>query len=342
MDNVNLAIIGAGRMGKLHANNFEYIKNSKVKAIVDKDEVSGKKLANDVNAEYYNDYTMALEDKEVDAIIIATPILSHKKFIIEGIQAGKHVFCEKPLTLTMEDAYEIKNVIKNHDKKFQLAFMRRFDEDFLFAKNKIEEGAIGTPVYIRSTGRDPGLPPVPGWGAEPEKCGDISFELCSHDYDSIRWLLNDEVSEVYAKSNILSSHEEAKITGGKMISDTLVISLQFSRGALGSIDGLLNIKYGYDARMEIVGDQGVLLVGTPNYNNVVMGNNNKVLEAISSPSFIDRFKDAYVKETQHFISCIREDKEPKVGIKDGIEAVRIAYKVNQSIDLNKPVKLRRE
>jgi len=341
MINVNLAIIGAGRMGKLHANNFNHIHSSNVAAIVDTQEELGKKLANDVDAVYYNDFQKALEDENIDAIVIATPILTHKKFIIEGIKAGKHVFCEKPLTLTMENANEIKEVIENKNKKFQLAFMRRFDEDFLFAKNKIKEGAIGTPVFIRSTGRDPGLPPVPGWGAEPEKCGDISFELCSHDYDSMRWIMDDEVTEVYAKSDILSSHEEAELTGGKMISDTLVISLQFSRGALGSVDGLLNIKYGYDARMEIVGDQGVLLVGTPNYNNVILGTNEKVLESISSPSFIDRFKDAYVKEAEHFIDCILNDEEPKVGIKDGLEAVRIAYKVNQSIDLNKPVQLRR-
>src|SRR6056297_2899947 len=341
MINVNLAIIGAGRMGKLHANNFNHIHSSNVAAIVDTQEELGKKLANDVDAVYYNDFQKALEDENIDAIVIATPILTHKKFIIEGIKAGKHVFCEKPLTLTMENANEIKEVIENKNKKFQLAFMRRFDEDFLFAKNKIKEGAIGTPVFIRSTGRDPGLPPVPGWGAEPEKCGVISFELCSHDYDSMRWIMDDEVTEVYAKSDILSSHEEAELTGGKMISDTLVISLQFSRGALGSVDGLLNIKYGYDARMEIVGDQGVLLVGTPNYNNVILGTNEKVLESISSPSFIDRFKDAYVKEAEHFIDCILNDEEPKVGIKDGLEAVRIAYKVNQSIDLNKPVQLRR-
>jgi len=281
MINVNLAIIGAGRMGKLHANNFNHIHSSNVAAIVDTQEELGKKLANDVDAVYYNDFQKALEDENIDAIVIATPILTHKKFIIEGIKAGKHVFCEKPLTLTMENANEIKEVIENKNKKFQLAFMRRFDEDFLFAKNKIKEGAIGTPVFIRSTGRDPGLPPVPGWGAEPEKCGDISFELCSHDYDSMRWIMDDEVTEVYAKSDILSSHEEAELTGGKMISDTLVISLQFSRGALGSVDGLLNIKYGYDARMEIVGDQGVLLVGTPNYNNVILGTNEKVLKRIT-------------------------------------------------------------
>ena len=341
MININLAIIGAGRMGKLHANNFNHIHSSNVKAIVDTEEELGIELANEVDAEYYNDIQNVFDDESIDAIVIATPILTHKDFIIEGIKAGKHVFCEKPLTLTMENANEIKNVIESHNKKFQLAFMRRFDEDFLFAKNKIEKGAIGTPVFIRSTGRDPGLPPVPGWGAEPEKCGDISFELCSHDYDSMRWMFDDEVTEVYAKSDILSSHKEAELTGGKMISDTLVISLQFSRGALGSVDGLLNIKYGYDARMEIVGDQGVLLIGTPNYNNVVLGTNNKVLESISSPSFIDRFKNAYVKEAEHFIHCILNDEEPKVGINDGLEAVRIAYKVNESIDINKPVQLRR-
>jgi len=338
MGNVNIAVIGAGRMGQLHANNFAKKTNkSKVIAVADQNKKLAKQLSQEIGAKMYTNIQDILDIDAVDAVCIATPVSTHKKIIIKALKANKHVFCEKPLTLKVDDAYEIMKAVKDSKCYFQLGFMRRFDEDFMAAKEKLQEGIIGTPVFIRSSGRDPGLPPVPGWGSRPKECGDISFELCSHDYDSMRWLLNDDIKKVFAQAAILSSKDVAVKCDGTMINDSIVVSLEFNRGAFGSIDGLLNIKYGYDARVEIVGEEGIIIIGGINYKNIIYGGKDKLLKFPSAPSFVDRFKHAYDEEAQHFIDCIVKGEFPKVGAEDGLHAVKVASAVNRSIELKQPV-----
>ena len=332
---VNIAIIGAGRMGTLHGINFsKKVSNSRVVAVVDQNKELSEKLSNELEAKAYSDIEHVLTLPELDAVCISTPIKTHKEFSLKALQAGKHVLCEKPLTLTVADAEEILQTVISSGCVFQLAFMRRFDDGFEAARQKIKQGAIGQPVFIRSSGRDPGLPPVPGWGSDPDACGDISFELCSHDYDSMRWLMEDEVKKVYAQAGILSSRDIAD-KFGRMINDTIVISMEFERGALGSVDGLLNIKYGYDARVEIVGDEGIILVGEIRHTDITWGGKSRVLSFPTSPSFVDRFSCAYIKEAQHFVDCIIDGKKPAVGIEDGLAAVKIAAAVNQSVRTGK-------
>ncbi|WHH58508.1 Gfo/Idh/MocA family oxidoreductase [Petroclostridium sp. X23] len=338
MNNVNVAVIGAGRMGWLHAGNFHgKVSKGKVAAVVDQNKESADKLGSHLGAEVFSQVDDILMRPDIHAICISTPIGTHKELSLKALKAKKHVFCEKPLTLTVADAEEIAAAVKESGCCYQLGFMSRFDDAFEAAKEALEQGVVGTPVFIRSTSRDPGLPPVPGWGANPEACGDISFELCSHDYDRMCWLMDDKVRKVYAQAGILSSKDVAARCGGKMINDTLVINMEFCKGALGSVDGLLNIKYGYDARVEVVGDEGVIVIGDMGHVDVISANKSKKLSVPASPSFIDRFKHAYVKEAQHFIDCIIEHRNPKVGAEDGLQAVKIAAAVNKSIQLGQSV-----
>lgn len=338
MDFINIAIIGAGRMGTLHAINFSRkVSRSRVVAVVDSNKELADKLARETGARAYSDINEVFELSTVDAVCIATPISSHKEYILKAISTKKHMFCEKPLTLTEADGIEIVEATKKSRCCFQLGYLRRFDDAFEVAKEKLAKGDIGNPVFIRSTGRDPGLPPVPGWGSDPDSCGDISFELCSHDYDSMRWLMDDEVVKVYAQAGILSSKDVATKYGGKMINDTLVSLMVFSRGAFGSVDGLLNIKYGYDARVEVVGDEGIITIGSMRNIDVTWGSKNKVLSFPASPSFLDRFHYAYIKEVQHFVDCVIEGKKPKVGAEDGLATLKIASAVNKSIKLGQSV-----
>ncbi|MFE4140440.1 Gfo/Idh/MocA family oxidoreductase [Peribacillus sp. YIM B13472] len=338
MKKINIAIIGAGRMGQLHAKNFEYfVYGANIKAVCDQEKALAQKLAIEVEGEVYSDVSVLLLDESIDAVVITTPVQTHKTFVLQALEAGKHVFCEKPLCLNIEDANDMYQKAKETKKVFQVGYMRRFDKGYETAKQKISEGAIGTPVFIRSTSRDPGLPPVPGWGCFPEKSGDISFELCSHDYDSIRWLLDDEVESVFGQAAVLSSIKEKEICGGTMMNDTIALTLKFSRGALGTVEGLLNIKYGYDARTEIIGDEGVISIGQMNYIDVVTGTSEHKISLPTAPSFTDRFAEAYIKEGQHFIDCILNGQTPIVGVRDGLEAVKIAAAVNKSIQLAAPV-----
>jgi myo-inositol 2-dehydrogenase/D-chiro-inositol 1-dehydrogenase/scyllo-inositol 2-dehydrogenase (NAD+) len=328
---INIAVIGAGRMGTLHSRNFaKRVSRSRVTSILDSDRALAEKLASELNAAAFTDIDTMLSSADIDAVCISTPIATHKEFSLKALKAKKHVLCEKPLTLTVEDAQEIIAARDNSGCFFQLAFMRRFDDSFIAAKQKLDQGLIGEPVFIRSSGRDPGLPPVPGWGSDPDACGDISFELCSHDYDSMQWLLGSNIKKVYAQAGILSSKDVAAKLD-KMINDTIVINAEFESGTLGSIDGLLNIKYGYDARVEIVGDEGIIFIGDPRHMDVTWGGREKVLTFPTCPAFSDRFSQAYVKQAQHFIDCIIENKTPIVGAEDGLSAVKVALAVNESI-----------
>lgn len=338
---LSIAIIGAGRMGALHGTNFaKRVPGAAVRMVVDSNRAMAEKLAAELGASASDRFEDALGSPEIDAIVISTPVFTHKEFCIKAAAAGKHIFCEKPLTLNSSDADEIVAAVKASGVKFLMAYMTRFDRSFEAGKARLEQQVVGNPVFVRSTGRDPGLPPVPGWGSDPEACGDISFELCSHDYDRLRWLLRDEVKQVYARAGILSSQEIAKQCGGKMINDTLVVMLEFTRGALASVDGLLNIKYGYDARVEVVGDQGLLSIGDVKYVDVGVAGPGKAYAAAVAPSFIDRFHEAYIKEAQHFVDCILLDRPCRVTVDDGAAAVRIAHAVNQSIRTGQPITLR--
>jgi len=334
---INVAIIGAGRMGTLHGINFaRKVSKSRVVAVVDQVRQMAEKLGGELGAEVFTNIDDVLTMPNVDAICISTPVGTHKEFSLKALKAKKHVLCEKPLTLTISDAEEIIEAVEKSGCFFQLAFMRRFDEGFVAAKEKLDEGLIGEPVFIRSTGRDPGLPPLGSWGSDPDACGDISFELCSHDYDSMRWLMGDEVKKVYAQAGILSSKDIAN-KFDKMINDTIVVLMEFHSGALGSVEGLLNIKYGYDARVEIVGNEGIIFIGDPRHMDVTWGGKNRVLSFSASPSFTDRFSYAYVREAQHFVDCIIEGRKPAVGAEDGLAAVEIAVAVNQSIKTGRTV-----
>ncbi|MBE3580068.1 MAG: Gfo/Idh/MocA family oxidoreductase [Thermoanaerobacteraceae bacterium] len=338
---IGIGIVGTGRMGQLHATNFHgKVAGSQVMAVADEIWDRAQELGQKLNVKkVYKDYRNLLEDPRVDAIVICTPVLTHKQIILDALAAGKHILCEKPLTLTVEDAEDLYRAIEGSNVVFQLAFMRRFDEAFMVARDKIQEGVIGRPVFVRSTGRDPGLPPIPGWGADPDACGDIAFELCSHDYDSMQWLIDSDIINVYARAAILSSIEVAKKYGGKMINDTLVVLTEFANGALGSIDGLLNIKYGYDARVEVVGDEGSLFIGALENVDIMLARGDRHFAMPSAPSFIDRFAQAYVKEAEHFVNCVLNSRKPRVGILDGVKAVKVASAVNESLRTGAPVSL---
>ena len=331
---VGIGIVGAGRMGCLHAFNLS--KFGTIVAVADAKPKLAQELANQYGAEPYDNYMSLVRNRNVDAVCICTPVVMHKEIVLEALDAKKHILCEKPLTLTVDDANIICEAIDKSGIVFVMGFMRRFDEDFMQSKKEIMRGKIGNIVYIRSSGRDPGLPPVPGWGSDPDKCGDISFELCSHDYDSIQWLLSSDIKRVYAKAGILSSAVLAR-KYKKMINDTLVVVVEFDNGALGSIDGLLNIKYGYDARVEVVGEKGMIGIGSLQRHGFFMAGTDKLVSMKTPVSFFDRFAKAYTAEAKHFVNCIINGDRSLAGAVDGLKAVRVASAVNESIKTGRQV-----
>jgi len=198
MKKVKFCLIGAGRAGMVNARNFEFnIAESEVVAVVDPNLEAARKAAEELNAnDYYSNLNEALIKSNFDAVCISAPTFVHCEVVVKAAEAGKHIYSEKPLSISLEEADKMERAIKENKVKFQIDFMRRFDKNFLRAKKLIEEGAIGTPILIKSVGRGPGLPPE--WYVDLSKSNGLLAEVNSHDFDSIRWLIGSNFKQVHA------------------------------------------------------------------------------------------------------------------------------------------------
>ena len=331
MAKIGVGVVGLGRIGRLHAEIIKYrIDEAELVAVSDVVEELVKNVGEKLRVKGYTDYEKMLEDEKVDAVIISVPTFLHKDMIIKAIEYGKHVFVEKPMTVTVEEAKEVVNAVKKHDVKLQVGFNRRFDYAYRNAKKYIEEGKIGEPIAYIAVARDPGAPP--SWAADPKKSGGIFLDMLSHDFDMARYLLNDEVVEVYVVGgNYLYGELKAK---GDL--DVVSIAFKFSKGAQGLIHGTRKFPYGYELRTEVYGSEGVVYVGS-NIDNMLALGTKQGLTYFGAPWFEKRFYDAYVEELKAFIKSIIEDTEPPVTVVDGLRTVQIAeacwrsYKEGRSV-----------
>jgi len=337
MKKVKFCLIGAGRAGMVNARNFEFnIAESEVVAVVDPNLEAARKAAEELNAnDYYNSLDEALIESDFDAICIGAPTFVHCEVVVKAAEAGKHIYSEKPLSISLEEADKMEKTIKKNKVKFQIDFMRRFDKNFLRAKKFIKEGAIGTPILIKSVGRGPGLPPE--WYADLKKSNGLLAEVNSHDFDSIRWLIGSDFKQVYA----LADNFKLPQYKGKYpdFYDTVAVILKFENGVLGMVDGCCPATYGYDVRVEILGTEGMLQIGSKQAYSVLVWNKDKNIISEGNQSWKTLFKDAYEEGARHFVSCILTDSEPKVGIIDGKKAVEIVVAANRSIKSGKPIDL---
>jgi len=336
MNKVKFCLVGAGRAGMVDARNFEFnIEESEMVAVVDPNEKNGKEAAKELRAEYFVDFKEAQNNIDFDAVCIGAPTFVHAGAILEAAKAEKHIFTEKPLSITVDEAQKIEKAVKKNNVKFQIGFMRRFDENFLRAKKLIEEGAIGEPTLIKSVGRGPGLPPE--WYADISKSNGLLAEVNSHDFDSMRWLIGSEFKEIYAVAdNFKVDDYKDKYPG---FYDTVAATVKFENGVLGTVDGCCPATYGYDARVEILGTEGMLMIGAKEKNSVLVWNKEQEIVQDGNTSWRALFKDAYLAEANHFIDCVINDKKPKVNEMDGKKAVEIVVAGNKSIQEKRPVKL---
>ena len=334
---VGICLVGVGRAGAVHGKNYSgCIIGAKVVAVVDAVPEAAAKAAEEYGAEnWYTDHKEALKQKDVDAVVISTPTFTHAKITIDAAEAGKHVFCEKPMTLTLREADEMIAAARKACVKLQMGFMRRFDAEFQVAKQKIEEGIIGKPSIIKSTGRGPGMPPP--WACDPKTAIGMLAEVNSHDFDSVRWLMGSDIKRVYAEVEAIAVPElKDKYPD---FYDNAVVTLRFANGSLGLIDSGCPVKYGYDARVEVLGTEGVMLIGELKYQAVVICKKETGVYTSTFPSWRDRFKEAYLEEDKHFIDCIINDKNPLVSGEDGRTALEAVLAATKSFKEGKPVTL---
>ena len=331
MKPVTFGIIGAGRIGKLHADNLlSRVDGARLKAItdpfLDEDWAASRNIPLTGK-----DHRILLDDPEIDAILIGSPSAEHAPQMIECAETGKHIFCEKPIAL---DPEIIRNALAEVDKsgvKLQVGFNRRFDPNFAAVQQQVASGALGDPHIIRITSRDPAPPPAEYVAGS----GGMFLDMTIHDFDMARFLSRSEVTEVHAYGAVLVDPEIGK--AGDI--DTAVISLKFANGALGIIENSRKAVYGYDQRVEVFGAKGTAMADNNTPTSMIVLNESGTIRDKPLYFFLERYKTAFVSEMQAFVDAIREDKPTLVSGKDGLVPVLIAMAAKESLKTGKPVQV---
>ena len=334
---LGICLIGAGRAGMIHGLNFKKsVSNAEMVAVVDPFEETAQKACKTLEIDkYYTDYKKAFEDDTVDAVIIVTPTIFHKDIAVAAAYAGKHIFCEKPMAMNEDECEQMIVAAAKNKVKLQIGFMRRFDASFIEAKQIISNGEIGDVVLVRSLTRGPSKPQE--WMYDIDKSNGPLAEVNSHDIDSARWFAESELKSVYA---IAGNYRSKEIAGEfPKFYDNVLVNGIFLNGVQFGMDGAQYVKYGYDARVEILGTDGVIMLGQTQKNSVVVCNKDKKMIRPFMNSWTHLFSEAYLAEDEHFIDCILEDKPPKVCGMDGKMAVKIVRACNLSISDNRIVEL---
>ncbi|MFC3803433.1 Gfo/Idh/MocA family oxidoreductase [Cohnella sp. GCM10012308] len=334
---IGVCIIGAGRAGMIHAANFrKNVPLARLVAVVDPNQETAASAAKELGIDrYYTDYKQALEDAEIDAVVVVTPTIYHRDIVVASALAGKHVLCEKPMAINERECDEMIAACEAAGVTLQVAFMRRFDESFVEAKRAIDEGAIGEVVLVKSLTRGPSQP-MP-WMYDLAKSNGPLAEVNSHDIDTIRWFSGSEVSEVYAiGGNYRNRHVSADFPD---FYDNVSLTARFANGAQASIDGAVAVRYGYDSRVEILGTEGVIFLGQTHEKTTIIAGPDRLLRRPFMNSWRSLFKEAYLAEDTDFIAAILEGRPPRVTGHDGKMAVRVVEAGNASIKTGAPVKL---
>jgi myo-inositol 2-dehydrogenase/D-chiro-inositol 1-dehydrogenase len=330
---VNVGVIGAGRIGKLHAENLAYrIPEANVIAIADVVLEAAEKCAAGFQIpSAVKDYREIMENPGVEAVIICSSTDTHSQMIEEAAAAGKHIFCEKPIDFDLARIDRALEAVDKAGVKLQVGFNRRFDPNFKRVREVVAAGEIGTPHILRITSRDPAPPPI----AYIKVSGGIFLDMTIHDFDMARYLIGSQVSEIYAAGGVMVDPEIGR--AGDI--DTAVITLRFENGTIGTIDNSRKAVYGYDQRVEVFGSEGMVAVSNNTPDTAVYSNAKGVHSSLPLFFFVERYTESYIAEMKEFIGCIQQDQRPSVTGVDGRIPVVMGYAAMKSYKENRPVKL---
>ncbi|WP_407272093.1 inositol 2-dehydrogenase [Radiobacillus sp. PE A8.2] len=332
MSNLTVGIVGAGRIGQLHADNIISSAKMTLKALADIDvsHLAGTRFSDCVPV-ITTDTEALFNDPEIDAVFICTSTDTHCHFIKKAAVAGKHIFCEKPISFNINETNEVLQIVKDAGVKMQIGFNRRYDKHFKHLRDMIKAGKIGQPHIIKITSRDPETPPE----EYIKRSGGMFMDMTIHDFDMVRYLASSEVKQVFvATANLI----DEKFARNEDV-DTAIINLTFEDGSLAVIDNSRQAVYGYDQRIEAFGDKGVVTVDNEQKTNVQISTKETVTIDHPKYFFLDRYKDAFVTEINHFAASIIDGTPLLCTGEDGLEAQRLALAARLSWKENRPVLL---
>lgn len=331
---IQVGIIGAGRIGQVHARSIlTGVPEARIAAIADPymTDAAAEWAKNSGIEGIYKDYRKIIDDPNIEAVLICSSTDTHAQISIEAIEAGKHVFCEKPVDQKLERIAEVEAALKGKKVKYQVGFNRRFDHNFRALKEAVIAGKVGEIQFVRVSSRDPQPPPA-GYVAGS---GGIFMDMMIHDLDMLCYLSGLEVTEIYAQGAVLI--DPAIGEAGDV--DSATVSAVLSNGALALIDNSREAVYGYDQRAEVFGNKGCVLNGNDLPSTAVLS----TVEGVSSEKplwfFLQRYMGAYQAEIRSFFDCIQNDTEPEVGIDAGRSSIRLALACIKSMAEHRPVKM---
>ena len=329
----HFGLIGAGRIGRVHAETVAFrLPEAEIVAITDVNREAAQALA--ARCGIPSVVPSAAEifaDPKIDAVLICTSTDTHAGLIVDAAKAGKHIFCEKPISLSLDKIDSSLAAVKTAGVKLQVGFNRRFDSNFLRVRQAVASGEIGTPSLLHIISRDPAPPPL----SYLRPSGGIFLDMMIHDFDMARYLIGEEVEEVYASAGVLVEpgfRNEDDF-------DTAVVVLHFRGGAIGTIDNSRKAVFGYDQRVEILGSKGKIATENRYPNQVVVSGEKSVYTDLPLNFFMQRYTESFALELELFTQAVLEDKPVPVTGADSRVPMVMALAARKSLDERRPVRL---
>ena len=326
---VGVGVVGLGRIGRLHAANVvRHVPGLSLIALADPLAPDLERHAGELGARAVEDWRELLGDREVEALVICSPADHHLAQIGAAAEAGKHVFCEKPLGLELAEIDASLAIVERAGVVLQVGFNRRFDRNFAAMRRALDDGAVGRPWMLRITSRDPEPPPA----KYLRHAGGLMLDMAIHDFDLARFLVASEIVEVSTLAGALvdpslAEHDDV---------DTAVTTLRFAHGGLGAIDNCRRSSYGYDQRAEVHGSDGTVSAENEVEENTVLADSSGFHRRVLPRFFLERYSAAYRRELESFAAAVRGGPVLVTG-HDGRQAVAAAHAANRSLREGRPV-----
>jgi len=312
---MQVALIGAGRIGRIHAGNLARQPGVTLRYVVDVDPVAAGALAARHGAQVAS-AEAALADQDVRAVVIGSSTDTHADLIVRAAAAGKAIFCEKPVDLSVERARSCADAVARAGVVCMIGFNRRYDPTFAAVKERLGNGEVGEPEMLVITSRDPGAPPV----EYLKRSGGIFRDMLIHDFDVVRWILDDEAATLYATGSVLT---DAAI-GSVGDIDSTAVTIRTRKGRIAVINTSRRAAYGYDQRFEVLGSKGMLQATNHTPTQVVASTAAGVAAEKPEHFFLERYRAAYAIEMAHFFDAVANGVAVRTTIEDGVKALELA------------------
>lgn len=330
---LKIGLIGAGRIGLLHAEHLtSRIPSADLVMVADAFEEAARQCADRCAIPFATrDYHAILDHPDIQAVVICSSTDTHARIIEEAAQAGKHIFCEKPIALDLPSIDRALHAVERNGVKLQIGFNRRFDANYRRVRQAVEQGEIGRPHLLHIVSRDPEPPPV----EYIRVSGGMFLDMTIHDFDMARFLIGSEVEQIFVLANVMDSPDIAAL--GDV--DAAVLMLKFTNGVIGTISNSRHAAYGYDQRVELLGSAGVISTGNNYPNTAIISDERSVRRDLPLRFFVERYTESFVSEMAAFVDAVLHELPVAVTGRDGRIPVVMALAAQKSHIENRPVRL---